>query len=96
MYPQEVDLRTNQDAEPGAEGRRQLLWVKMGASSPEVLRGMGSSTVETGGRAKRGTTSPPPVSYTANPGKTPGNGKAPRISVNREVEGWDEAGPIGS
>lgn len=26
----------------------------------------------------------------------PVNGKAPRISVNREVEGWDEAKQIGA
>jgi len=41
MYPQEVDLRTNQDAEPGAEGRRQFLWVKNGCKQPRGPAGYG-------------------------------------------------------
>ena len=58
---------------------------------------MESSTVKTGWQAKRATTSPPPVALQRILG-LPGlaRGLARRISANRELDGWNEAGPIGS
>lgn len=50
QYLHAVDLQTNQDAESGAEDR--FSGSSMGECNPEKLRGMGSSTVETGGGAK--------------------------------------------
>jgi hypothetical protein len=48
-----VDLRTHQDAaNPVANGEGSAYGSRIGGRSAEVLKGLGSSTLETGGRAK--------------------------------------------
>jgi hypothetical protein len=79
MSPHAVDLRTNQNAQPGAEGRRQFLGVKISGSTP----GYGEQHGQNRMASKASHDFTPAGSSSAHPGP-PGTGKGPGPAYQRE------------